>query len=78
MEKIEKLIELDNRLKKVLNMADVNVSGMLECLRELAAIKEEWNKTYGFEDKRDLSINRNDANSLRLTADFFKWLANYR
>jgi len=69
-------IELNNRLKKALNIADV--SGMLACLKELAGIKEDWNKTYGFEDSRDLSINRDDASSLRRTADFLEWLANYR
>ena len=69
-------IELDNRLKKALNIADVSV--MLASLKELADIKEDWNKTYGFEDSRDLSINRDDASSLRRTADILEWLANYR
>jgi hypothetical protein len=69
-------IELNNRLKKALNIADVSV--MLASLKELADIKEDWNKTYGFEDSRDLSINRDDASSLRRTADILEWLANYR
>ena len=69
-------IELNNRLKKALNIADVR--GMLACLKELADIKEEWNKTYGFDDRRDLLINRDDASSLRRTSDFLEWLANYR
>ena len=69
-------IELNNRLKKALNIADIG--GMLTCLKKLADIKEEWNKTYGFEDSRDLSINIDDAISLRRTADFLEWLANYR
>ena len=67
--------ELNNRLKKALNIA--NVSDMLACLIELADIKEDWNKTYGFEDSRDLSINRDDASSLRRTADLIEWLSNY-
>jgi hypothetical protein len=67
--------ELNNRLKKALNIVDI--SGVLSCLKELADIKEDWNKTYGFEDSRDLSINRDDVSSLRRTADFIKWLANY-
>ena len=67
--------ELNNRLKKALNIA--NVSDILACLIELADIKEDWNKTYGFEDSRDLSINRDDASSLRRTADLIEWLSNY-
>ena len=67
--------ELNNRLKKALNIADV--SGVLACLKELAGIKEAWNKTRGFEDSKDLSINRDDASALRRTADILEWLCNY-
>jgi hypothetical protein len=68
--------ELNNRLKEALNID--NISGMVACLKKLADIKENWNKTYGFENRRDLSINRDDASSLRRTADILAWLANYR
>ena len=68
--------ELNNRLKKALNIADV--SGILACLNKLADIKEEWNKTDGFEDGRDLIINLDDAMALKRTANFIEWLANYR
>ena len=68
-------IELNNRLKKALNIADV--SGMLACLKELADIKEEWNKTEGFEDSRDLATNSEDVMALKRTVKFIEWLTNY-
>lgn len=71
-----KEIELNNRLKKALNITDV--TGVLACLKELAKIKEDWNKTEGFEDGRDLDINRDDALALKRTANLIEWLDNYR
>jgi hypothetical protein len=67
--------ELNNRLQKALIIADVGV--VLACLKELAGIKEAWNKTRGFEDSKDLSINRDDASALMRTADILEWLCNY-
>lgn len=66
--------KLNNELKKALIIS--NVDKVLLCLRELAEIKENWNKEYGFENLKDLHENREDASALKHVANLIERLAN--
>ncbi len=64
--------KLNDELKKALIIS--NVDKVLLCLRELAEIKESWNKKYGFENLKDLNENREDASALKHVANLIERL----
>jgi hypothetical protein len=55
-----KEVELNKKILDVIYSWD-DVVHAVYMLREIAKIKDEWNKTEGFEDYRELDENMNDV-----------------
>lgn len=66
--------KLNDELKKALIIS--NVDKVLLYLRELAEIKDNWNKEYGFENLKALNESREDVSALKHVANLIERLAN--